>query len=538
MSNETGSDSFNPITMVSLRCKSCSAPLQAKATEEIIKCDYCGCSQKLVDARAFYDQILQQVNSWVREALPTGIPSVTSGMIDPVARQMVFSNSIKPRILTEYGEHKFSCFNILANPMMVLPNMVERSMTNRTQPQDIFLFQAKVQSVLPFAVDKESSSTIKEINGLSIVYGYLLNNLSLASDRKPERYLLMSQNLNSAADSIKDLEKFSGLSERLRGLAKLAQGLDLLINLRPNEALPIFMEARLALEKAHALIIKDFEMAIMVQAIQREISIADASKFLAEAISARTSSDAAAQLLSIYNFLGLLDSIQTTTNPRWQARFRDPNHHKELVKYIKDIRLAQSGQGTLSLLPSAGNILMPFWAIEMSYTFQTGALWKTQGVQVFESILVAATFIIDDAAQNGIECRHILTDIFAGRRSEGFFEDTAKRLSGKEKSISGGSIISEAISHSSSANVTGSKIVPPLCTGDDALVIVQDYVKKVCQTDRTIQEKLRLSSPRVIGLFYSGVNLEGPRSSIMPWLGNLAPRSVGNPNIIGSIVLE
>ncbi|MDD1743178.1 MAG: hypothetical protein LUO85_00970, partial [Methanomassiliicoccales archaeon] len=147
MNGQAGSGPMNPTSMLALRCKSCSAPLSASPTDEIVRCQFCGSSQKLVDARAFFDQVLLQVNAWVRQAIPVGMEAMTTGMVDPIARHTLFVNNIQPRLTTEYGEYKFNCFNVLTHPMSVLPYMMDRTTPLTNDPKDLFLFQAKVQQV-------------------------------------------------------------------------------------------------------------------------------------------------------------------------------------------------------------------------------------------------------------------------------------------------------------------------------------------------------------------------------------------------------
>ncbi|MCJ7570592.1 MAG: hypothetical protein MUO82_01770 [Candidatus Thermoplasmatota archaeon] len=58
---------------ISLRCKYCGAPLNCKDnSKEMIQCESCGTTQKMIDARAFLSQLMGQVYSWVSSAIPLG----------------------------------------------------------------------------------------------------------------------------------------------------------------------------------------------------------------------------------------------------------------------------------------------------------------------------------------------------------------------------------------------------------------------------------------------------------------------------------
>jgi hypothetical protein len=530
-------DNSNPVTMLGLRCKACSAPLPANATGDIIRCEYCGSSQKLVDARAFYDQILGQVNAWVRQAMPAGIGANVSGITDPVARHMVFMNNIRPRLTTEYGEYKFNALNLLSHPLIALPYMTEIGLPISYDPKNVFLFQAKVQSVQPLAVDDESKDLVKETSGLSIAYGYLLNNVSLMRDLRPERYFFMTQNLDAATEAIKDVEKFVPIKERLLALAKLCKALDLISSLKAGESTAHLKEAEEHLAKAEASASQNLEMGIMVQAMRMERSAILSTSYLAQAQIMKSSGNVAEEMYPIVNLLGLLNNLKMNSPPKWQARFIEMSHHEQILKAVADIRAAQSGGGGIRIATGSGNILAPFWAVDIPYTFQTGALWKTQGVEVAESMLISATFPVDQGAASGMDPRAVLTDVFSARERKGFFNDGVNRMFGNEKSISGGGVIREIIRNAQPASPSGRKVIPPLSTPQDAIILAQDYIARSIQVDRTIQNQLRLSAPRCTELVFVPAQPDSMRPNVLPWLGILAPSSIGNLGVLSSVLM-
>ena len=535
--SDSGGNKPTTLTTVSLRCKSCSAPLSAKPSDEIVKCEYCGSSQRMVDARSFFDQILAQVNAWVRQAMPPGVGASVNSIVDPIARHMVFVNNVQPRLSTEFGEYRFSCLNVLSHPLLVLPYMTDSSVIARDNPKDVFLFNAKTQSIAALAVDDESKALVSEIGGLSTAYAYLLNNASLMAELKLERYYFMMQNLEAAADALKGVVKYQGLNERVKAVASLAHGLDLLTNLHPVEANPHFEMAREMLEQAEATVLQNPEMAIMLQAIKMERSMVKSARYLADASAMSRDGNVADGMMPIRNLLGTLGSIRTNGPPSWRARFQNATHHEQIIKEVTDIRRATSHSSTIRMVPGSGTMLFPFWAVDIPYTFQTGALWKTQGVEVVESVLLSATFPADQAAFYQDDPRHVITDVFSARERKGFFEGSYKKLTGQETSISGGGPIREVIQKAQPGYPDGMRVVPPLSTAQDSITMVQAYVTRAAQADRTVQNQLRLSSPRVIGLIFAPGAPDGVRPNVMPWLGGLAPSSVGNLDVLSSISL-
>lgn len=530
-------DQTGTARILALRCKSCSAPLNARPSDDLVTCEYCGSVQKIVDARAFFDQILAQVNAWVRQAMPPGIDSSVASIVDPLARHMVFTNNVQPRISTEFGEYRFSCLNVLSNPLLVLPYMTESAITSRDNPQDVFLFHAKAQSIQPLAVDDESKAFMSEVSGLSVAYAYLLNNLTLMSELRPERYHFMRQNLEAAADALKDVPKYAGLYQRLKGAAALSDGMDLLINLRPVEAQSHLNEARGLLEEAQKTIAQSPEQAIMLQAVKKELSMTNSARYIAEAAALSPGGDVAAGIMPVRNLLSIVGTMQRESPPFWRPRFQNVACHEFILKSVAEIRRSTAGSGTIPMVSGSGTMLFPFWAVDIPYTFQTGALWKTRGVEVVESVLVSATFPMDQGAITEVNPRSVITDVFGARERRGFLEDSIKKIAGKETSISGGGPVVETIRRAQPGRPAGMKVVPPLSTAQDSIAIVQSYVTKVCQTDRTIQSQLKLSAPKATGMIFVSGTPAGGRPNVMPWLGGLAPASVGNIDVLTSIAL-
>ncbi len=531
------SESPSPMSIVALRCRACTAPLPATGAEDIVKCPSCGTSQRVVDARAFLDQIMLQVNAWVRQAIPLGMEAYATQTVDPIARQSVFMNYVKPRLTTEYQEYRFNFLNLLAHPLGVLPFMVDKSLPASNTPANVFLFQAKVQSIAPLAMDAAAKGSVAETAGAATAYAYLLNNAALAADTKPERYYLMAKNFSAAAEALKSAPKYAPLVDRLQALADLNTGLDAATNLKLYDAPSSFDKAKAGLESARGKVAQDFDLAIMAQAIDKELALVRASGSIVRSVQLDTTGNAAASMSTLGRLLALLGSLRDAPYPQWRPKFADLSHSEEILRYVEDIRNAERGSPAIKIVPGRGSVLFPFWAVDIPYTFQTGALWRTQGVEVTEAVLVAATFPLDAAAFSGSDVSAVLTDVFTARERKGFFNDALKRASGKETSISGGGPVRDAIAKAAMAPAGGVPVVPPLTTGPDAAALVQAYLMRVRQVDRTIDKQLRLSSPRVAGLVYAYGSPSGMQANVMPWLGGLAPRSVGDLRAVGSIAL-
>ncbi|MBQ2486338.1 MAG: hypothetical protein II518_04685, partial [Candidatus Methanomethylophilus sp.] len=92
--------------MIALRCKYCGAPLDASAVKEdspYITCSSCGTTQQKMDARAYLDQLMGQVRSWVSQAMPGGMSAAMTQNVDSVARHNIFMTNFKPKVDMEFA---------------------------------------------------------------------------------------------------------------------------------------------------------------------------------------------------------------------------------------------------------------------------------------------------------------------------------------------------------------------------------------------------------------------------------------------------
>ena len=62
-------------TMIELRCKYCGAPLDKNDVESdspYVTCQCCGTTQQRVDAKAYMEQMMGQIQSWISRSIRGG----------------------------------------------------------------------------------------------------------------------------------------------------------------------------------------------------------------------------------------------------------------------------------------------------------------------------------------------------------------------------------------------------------------------------------------------------------------------------------
>jgi len=523
---------------ISLRCKYCGAPLDIKdEKKEFIRCNSCGTTQKMIDARAFLEQIMGQVYSWVRTAIPTGFDLSNAENVDPIARHNIFVNNIKPILETEYGEYKFNSMNLFANPLLVPPFKADASIKPLNDVSDVFGFNAKIKSIAPLAIDEGGKNLVAEVSGISTTYAYILNNLKLISEEKQERFELMAGNFLEGAKILETIEKFAPLRQRLLGLSNASLATKYLLDGNINSAKSYISQSMENLDLAKKDVASNFDLATMFQAVEKEISIVKVVSYMITSAERDPSGDPLNTVSLIENVIKILVQQEEYDQGEWSGYFRDVFRYEEIMKWIMNIRNAQYGEPAIKLVGGGGNILFPFWAVDLPYSFKTGVLWTKKGVEVTETVLVSATFTSDQTSLFHDPSRAI-TDVFSAREKKGFYEGVKTSVTGRETSISGGGgPIKGVVDSATLSSAGGRKIIPPLSSRKEADHLVGLYIHRTLETDRTIGKKLRLSAPRVVGLIFIPGDMSGSTFKLNINIENLYPLSVGDLSILSKVIM-
>lgn len=516
--------------MVALRCSSCGAALQPTVSGDLIQCDHCGTTQKVIDARGFVDQVVLQVQAFLRQALPMSVDSGQLANVDPIARHGLFLQSIRPRLDPDSREIRFQTMNLLSHPLVGLPYSRQSPPSGMLDPRQTFVLQAKFQAVSSIPVDAESKTFVAEAQGLAVTCGSLLTNIAFLAGEKPERYHFMARNFAEAAKSLRDFPNLRPISDRLAALSTLCEGLDFLQSGKTSQALEKLTAAQSQLELCVPPTGIDFQLASTLHGLDQDLSLARASTSLASALSLASREDGAAQMVRVRAMVHQIDMARVWVGPDWQSMGR-VNRAEPILTMFHEMRRAQSGGASVQVVGVEGGLFVPFWCVQVPYSFQTGALWKAKGVAVAETMLVAASFPLENACQTMTGVASVVTDVF-GARSQASFRD---RVTGRETAISGGEYVRRWVDSAQPSALGGRPAVPPLSTSEDAASLVNLYLRAARARDRAVDEKLRLSSPKVTGLVYVPCYPELGARGVIPGLGALSPHSVGRIDLLSSL---
>lgn len=497
--------------IVELRCKYCGAPLDKKDIESdspYVTCPSCGTTQQRLDAKKYMEQMMGQIQSWISRTIPGGFTLSQTENVDPIARHSIFINSVKPSVDVEINEYRFALNDVISNPLIVLPfSKGEPAKASRTSTE-AFEFDAKLKSVSPMAVDQDSKDSIHTGEGIANTYAMIVNNSKLLTDTTPGRFALMANNFREAAQSIRNAKGFEPLASRLQALSKVCAASDLVLNGDALGCSAKIEEAMSDLEAAKTEILKSPRLAMTLRAMDIEIGQCRTLKNVVDMVNTGMSKDP----LKILTLITSIAAIKYPSNPQWDRFLTKEDRDYELFKYVEQAVAGKNG-GTLPICTGGGDVLYPFWDVDLKYSFTTGSLFSKRSVVVSEDLMIPATFPLSGDALS--DPKRGLTDIFAAAPESSIME----RLKGGEQSISGGAGIGR-LADSAAENGPGTRtIVLPLCTKTEAERLVSLYLDQCAKT----HSKLKLSKPVVKRLVYvpcessgNGVRLPGAFKGMEP----------------------
>jgi len=511
-----------------LRCKHCGAPFEVgslTSDSTYITCTSCGTSQTRIDAKEYLEQMMGQVKSWISKAIPMGVNISQAENIDSVARHNIFSNSVRPAVETEMTEYKFGFLSLLSNQLIMMPHRTNTSFRPSHQPANAFEFNAKAKSVAPLAVDADGLELMKNADKMSLAYAMMINNMKLLAEDKPGRSDLMATNFSEASDSLNGLQKYEVVKQRLEALSEVVKGIAFLENGNAVDSRPHIQNGLDLLEKAKQSTLTSMEFGSTYLAIEQEVAVTRVIFGIVESVMNDPTVNAL-EVLDILRKVMDVASIQyKSSSPEWGGIFKNVTRYIEIFSNVSSIFASKAGKGGIPITSGAGSSLLPFWAVDLRYSFMTGALWSKKSVEVHETLLVPATFVTDANSLNNP--RISVTDIFSSRPG-GFFDS----LKGSEKSISESGEIGTLTKSVADNSVGSRKVVVPVSTKNEAEAFVLKYLKQ-CTADDT---KLKLIKPTVDKLIYVPCEITDAGISI-PLLGKVAPKSVGRTDLIKTLCI-
>ena len=520
-------DKVNMDDMVTLRCKHCGAPFEvASLTSDstYITCTSCGTSQTRIDAKKYLEQMMGQVKSWISKAIPTGFNIIQADNIDAVARHNIFSNSVRPVIETEMTEYRFGFLSLLSNQLIMMPHRVT-SFHPSHQSANAFEFNAKAKSVALLAVDSDGLELMKNADKMSLAYAMMINNMKLLAEDKPGRYDLIAMNFAEASDSLIGLAKYDIVRQRFEALSEVSKGIAFLEAGKAAESRVHIRTGLDLLEKAKQSTMTSIDFGSTFLAINQEVAVTKVISGIMEMALYDPNINAPDALDILKKVMDVAAILYKATGPEWGGIFKNVTRYIEIFSNIAAIFAAKADGAGVLIAHGSGSMLLPFWYVDLRYSFTTNTLWSTKIVEVHEPLLVPATFVTNpDSLKNP---KISVTDIFASR-PRGFFDS----LKGAETSISQSGEIRGMLNSVAENNIGTRKTIVPVSTKNEAEAFVLQYLKQ-CTADTS---KLKLIKPTVGKLIYIPCEITDT-GILFPSLGKMSPKSVGRIDLIKTLCI-
>ena len=492
----------------------------------MLKCLSCGRTQLKIDSQKYIEQAKMEMMAWISKTIPTGMTLNQTETMDPIARHNIFMTAIKPSLEATFREYKFGFISSLSNQLLVMPFKTLKGLPSRYNPKELFEFDAKVKSIKALAVDDESKKLIAQASGISTSYAMTLNSIALMSEESLERYQFMANNYKASSEAIAELPEYELPKRRFDALNKACDGINDIMSNNSQAAIQKLQDASSELSQIEKEARSNIDFSAMALATSRESVVCDTTLKIAKALSIGYGLDMQNVFQVISNLMSEMQNESSMTHGHL-ASFSRVERSAEILKQLSDVISAKSGE-TLKVVSGTGSILMPFWVVEIKYSFVTGSMFKKHSVEVSEIILVSGMFTTSSSCIDNP--RSAITDIFKAMPETTFMQ----RVKGNETSISMGGKVRDVYNDAHQTRIMPSnKVAIPTSTALDVELVVNKYLDSCKST----HSKLQMGRATVKDLIYIPAEPGARGYTLMADLGNLAPVQLGNSETISKLIL-
>jgi len=489
---------------------------------EVITCEYCGVAQRRLDIEKYIEQLKTDVYGWVRSIVPAA--SVNIATVDSVARAQIFEQSIRGEVGSRLGSINAQLMKIAASPLFVPPfahPFSSYAMVGAAYSKEMLTQAARFQGLASFAQSDDQNAYIGEAIASSESLGYLANIMGIYSEPSERSYRTASKNFESAAKTFQADKSRSGAASRMAGLASLTEGTALLLEGDLTMAKDKMMEADKLLSAAQGEVIRQPSTASWYPGIKAEKGLAGSMTCLVDAVQASGSfvPNHAETLGRFEKYVKGFEEARSKASGTLAMGSRlDAETFKDVATCFRDVCFARTGNPSVNAI-GTGGIWVACWLAELSYSFETGALFMKKGQSVQERFLVSGMFEFS-SQYIATHPQALVTDIFSVR-SESSFSD---RFMGREKTLTTGIGFAALGDIRKGSLPSSSPVVLPFCTRLEADKMANIYIERVRQR---MQGKLRVGMPSVGQIVYVGgsvkegwLSVPGLPSSMYPYVGD------------------
>ena len=510
-----------------LRCKSCGASLASQPGATSLKCEYCGTVQQVIESQKYSEQAKAEMMAWMSKAIPMGYNLSQTETMDPVARHNIFMNNVKPSLEASLDEYRFGFITAVANQLIAVPFRTIAANSIKHDSKALFEFDARAKSVSALAVDDDSKKLISECCTVSTAYAMTLNNLQLVAKYDAERYHFMYNNFNSAAEALKDSERYDVLRRRFEALAKACDGMTKIMGNNSLEAKNSLSDAVELLGKVKSEAYTNIDFMSMGTAIANEIVACKSALEIAQSLLNSPEIDVTEVLKTVKNVMDEVDKEERSIGGIYSTQMKRPERNSDIFAMVSMILSSKSGEPSINVVKGQGSYYIPMWVLDLKYSFIGGSMLKKKAVEVTETVMVSAMFTTEPKIVD--QPRVATTDIFKSMPETTMMQ----RVKGNQSSISMGGVVTQAYQSAAPTAMSSGKIIVPTSTKQEAEILCNAYMDQCKST----HPKLQMGKSTVKALVFVPCEINGDMIKLSINLDNMVPANFGNVMTIKQLAL-
>jgi len=470
-----------------LRCVNCGAPL-TKSSDEFYTCEYCGYSQRVVDAERDMESFKAEVYNWIKNLIPD-IALSTASTMDVAARQSIFRYNIRPKLVPEYSSIQMNYMKVSNHQLLpppFIPFRYEFAVTGTSK--EAFKRSAAIKSLEPMAVAERDRDFLKEVIGLYTAYAHLLN-IIRSVNSGDWNYSILWNNFKSAYESLEGVKGRESDVSRFRALYYASLSADKLVSGDNSGAMESLEEASRNSSKALEGGLSSTSGSLMLPTIEVEAKVIESMKNMVDfsniAFTTGIHAEESVVVMS-HIFRGYYKGRINLYGEERREKIYDSDAYLGLSSEVKRIISAKSGLGTLPVTPGHGDMYVATWSVRITYTYERRELLSRKGVAETGKLLVPAVFPLTPRKYI-FKPELLLTDVTTGKGGLGKMKVRTK-------------VIEDLVSKAKDVSVQNNvKVVPPFASKEEVEKLTNYYMRKVIWK---LQKKIKFGSVSAEKILY------------------------------------
>jgi len=371
------------VEVYKLRCTNCGAPLpEPKQGDSWIKCEYCGYTNKIVDASKYVENLKRELEKWIREILPPSV--ITSTTVDVAARYQIFQNLIKPKVSLTRANVRAKYLQQLSQP---ITPFITAKLVLSDDSKRFFEEALKIESLKDFAVAEEDQKLLSETLLYENLTAYLANMFRALSNNDSRTAL---KNCEEALQVIPELPEYSLVKERLKAVHSMLSAINELWNRNTSASLTLINNS---VSLYNSLLQKISGKAVP----EANPGILEAEKLCAESLA--NVIETAHRLFTVgedpLKMMEWFEKYVPLFNRVRETHKRPIQDLLEITTRVKEVVYSKTGFSELNVVRGQGTYYIPYYIVEARFSYVKGFLLKKGAESSIKLMIAGAAPVIE-----------------------------------------------------------------------------------------------------------------------------------------------